>query len=130
MEDGTEDDEDGRRGNNVADPATGRVRLMERRCGTCIFRPGNRMHLEPGRVKDMVDTCVERQGHVVCHDTLAHNDKGLPGAVCRGFEQHPAGAARSLAVRFLKATGRVTLVDPETGALRDADYRALPPVED
>lgn len=125
-----EDDEDGRPRNDVADEVTGRVRLMERRCATCIFRPGNPMHLMPGRVKGMVEECMAREGHVVCHDSLAQNDKGLPGAVCRGFEQHVVAAERSLAVRFMKVTGRVTLVDPETGALRDADYRALPPLED
>lgn len=128
--DGYEEDGEERWTPDVADEGTGRVRLMERRCATCIFRPGNQMSLVPGRVKDMVESCVAKEGHVVCHDTLVHNDGGLPGAVCRGFEQHAVGSRASLAVRFLRATGRVTLVDPDTGALRDADYRLLPPLED
>ncbi|MEV6401259.1 hypothetical protein AB0M39_41895 [Streptomyces sp. NPDC051907] len=114
---------------DIADPATGRVRLCARRCDTCIFRPGNLMHLQQGRVKQMVETCVKNEAHVTCHDTLVHNDRGLPGAMCRGWEQHPQSGA-SIAVRWMSATGLVTLVDPENGELTDADYRALPPLED
>lgn len=123
-----EDDQD-ELATDVADPETMRVRLCERRCDTCIFRPGNLMRLSEGRLKDMVDSCVRNEGHVTCHDTLTGNDKGLPGAVCRGWEQHPQ-ASRSMAVRYMQATGLATLVDPETGTLTDADYRNLPPLED
>lgn len=119
----TEDDETEHR--EVADPATGRVRLCADRCATCIFRPGNLMHLEPGRVKGMVEGAIAKQGHVTCHSTLAHNGKGLPGAVCRGWEQHPAAVPNSLAVQFMWATGMVTLVDTETGELTDGDRSSL-----
>jgi hypothetical protein len=112
----------------VADPDTYRVRLMAQRCDTCIFRPGNLMHLEPGRVKGMVDACVANMGHVTCHDTLAHNDKGLPGAVCRGWEQHPQ-SANSMFAFWLRGTGLVTLVHAD-GRLEDADYNALPPYKE
>lgn len=115
---------------DVADPETMRVRLCADRCPTCIFRPGNLMHLPPGRLKGMVEKCVEKEGHVTCHDTLAHNEAGLPGAVCRGWEQHPQAAEHSLAVKWMKMTGLVTLVNPETGELTDADYNALPPLAD
>lgn len=113
----------------VFDENTYRVRLMAQRCATCIFRPGNRMHLQPGRVKDMVETCIAKEGHVVCHDTLRHADTELPGAVCRGFEQHAQGAAHSLAVKWMHGTGLVTLVHAD-GRLEDADYRALPAYEE
>lgn len=115
---------------DVADPETMRVRLCADRCTTCIFRPGNLMYLSPGRLKGMVDAAVAKKGHVTCHDTLAHNEAGLPGAVCRGWEQHPQASEHSLAVRYLKATGLVTLVNTETGELTDADYNALPPLAD
>jgi len=40
------------------------------------------MHLQPGRVKDMVDACRATEGgHIPCHKTL-----DLPSqAICRGF---------------------------------------------
>lgn len=80
---------------DVADPATGTVRLMAAKCDTCIFRPGNLMHLRPGRVKDMVDTCLRNSGHVVCHKTL---DEATDGAICRGFADAYPGVALALRV--------------------------------
>ncbi|OIJ84534.1 hypothetical protein [Streptomyces colonosanans] len=53
----------------VADPRTGTVRLCARLCDTCIFRPGNLMDLQPGRVADMVSQARQAEGHVVCHAT-------------------------------------------------------------
>lgn len=63
---------------NVADE-TG-VRVMAERCPTCIFRPGNRMFLMPGRVKDMIEEIRRNEGCIPCHETL--NDEMQ--AVCRG----------------------------------------------
>jgi hypothetical protein len=63
---------------NVAD-ATG-VRVMANRCPTCIFRPGNQMHLMPGRLRDMVEQVRERDSCIPCHETLDHDRQ----AVCRG----------------------------------------------
>lgn len=59
----------------------GQVHVLEAKCATCIFRPGNLMDLRPGRVEDMVATCQQRQGVITCHSTL---DTDVP-AVCRGF---------------------------------------------
>ena len=58
----------------------GRVHVLSEKCSTCIFRPGNLMHLEPGRVKGMVDASLRNDTAIVCHDTL----NGAQ-AVCRGF---------------------------------------------
>jgi hypothetical protein len=38
----------------VAAPATNTVRVCAQRSDTCIFRPGSPMHLQPGRIADMV----------------------------------------------------------------------------
>lgn len=59
-----------------------RVHVLEEKCDTCIFRPGNLMHLAPGRVKSMVDACQSDDGgNIPCHKTLE-----LPHqAICRGF---------------------------------------------
>lgn len=120
-----DDDEDEGGGTSAFDMENFRVRLMAQRCATCIFRPGNLMRLMPGRLKSMVEDSAAEEGYITCHDTLTYVDKGLPGAVCRGFEQHPLGV-RSLALRLAKATGRLTLVHAD-GRLEDVDYRTLPP---
>lgn len=39
------------------------------------------MHLQEGRVKDMVDACKDDEGVIPCHDTLS----GDKQAICRGF---------------------------------------------
>lgn len=54
--------------------------MCETKCSTCIFRPGNLMHLEEGRVENMVAECIETQGTIPCHKTLDGDN-----AVCRGF---------------------------------------------
>lgn len=86
-------------GSHVYDGATGTVRICDDLCTTCIFHPGNRMSLQPGRVKDMLTTAVANEGHIVCHKTL---DTPEP-AICAGFAAHPQGAQRSLALRLVAA---------------------------
>lgn len=58
----------------------GKVHIMAQRCPTCIFRPGNLMDLEPGRVADMVREAKRRDSAIICHETL-----GGYKALCRGF---------------------------------------------
>lgn len=90
--------EDGLR-HDVADPETWSVRICLERCTTCIFRPGNPMGLEEGRVKGMVDQAVADRGHIVCHATLGTDSP----AICAGFEVHPVGRVHSLALRLARA---------------------------
>jgi len=59
----------------------GRVHVLAERCATCVFRPGNLMQLQPGRVRDMVDQAVADQSVIVCHATLDTD----ANACCRGF---------------------------------------------
>ena len=58
----------------------GRVHVQSRMCSTCIFRPGNLMHLRPGRVDQMVADAGD-DGCIPCHKNLT----GHGAAVCRGF---------------------------------------------
>lgn len=84
---------------HVADEVTGVLRICADLCPTCIYRPGNLMDLDPGRVQEMTRSAIADEGHVVCHSTL-----GTPApAICAGFERHPQGGARSLALRFAAA---------------------------
>lgn len=61
---------------------TGKIRVCESMCDTCIFRPGNRMHLAEGQLEAMEAEAVARDTHITCHDTL-HPE--VAGAVCHGF---------------------------------------------
>ncbi|WP_329318029.1 hypothetical protein [Streptomyces sp. NBC_01262] len=90
---------------DVADPATWSVRICARRCGTCIFRPGNLMRLEEGRVAEMIANAIAEEGHIVGHATLGTEAP----AICAGFAAHRNGSAASLALRLAR-----------TGVLRTA----------
>lgn len=83
----------------VADPETRTVRICADRCPTCIFRPGNLMHLAPGRLARLIALAIADEGHIVCHDTLG---SGV-GSICAGYAAHPEGRKRSLALRLVDA---------------------------
>ncbi len=61
----------------------GKVHVCQDLCATCVFRPGNLMHLEPGRLADMVAQARGNESAIICHSTLAAD--GVDKAVCRGF---------------------------------------------
>jgi hypothetical protein len=58
----------------------GKLWVLDDKCSTCIFRPGNLMDLIPGARDDMVEVCITRQAPIPCHQTLDG-----PRSVCRGF---------------------------------------------
>ena len=58
----------------------GRLHVCERKCSTCIYRPGNLMRLADGRVEQMERDAIADESAIVCHKTLDG-----PNAVCRGF---------------------------------------------
>jgi hypothetical protein len=71
---------------SVGDPVVGKSRLLSRQCQTCIFKPGNPMHLDPGRLRDLVAAAHAEGGYVICHDTLPHyKHPDAKPAICRGF---------------------------------------------
>ena len=61
----------------------GRVHVMRERCPTCVFRPGNKMGLDPGRLKGLIDDNREGDSALTCHETLYR--AGVDNAICRGF---------------------------------------------
>lgn len=61
----------------------GKVHVMADKCSTCIFRPGNLMHLNPGRVKEMVEESIAEGAGIPCHKTIY--DAAEQEATCRGF---------------------------------------------
>ncbi|MFG2064031.1 hypothetical protein ACGFIK_21725 [Micromonospora sp. NPDC048871] len=82
---GNEPDSDSPARLNVGDPDLRKTRLLARECATCIFKPGNPMHLAPGRLKQMVTTACGDAGYIICHSTLPYAGSPVPPAVCRGF---------------------------------------------
>ena len=71
---------------DITDPATGLSRLLSERCPTCILRPGDPMHLGPGRTAAFIRQVLDAGSYVVCHDTLTYGDfPGYGPAICRGF---------------------------------------------
>ena len=55
---------------SVGDPESMRTRLLKRMCDTCVFRPGNPMHLRQGRLLDLVEEAREAESYIVCHNSL------------------------------------------------------------
>ena len=70
---------------SVGDPVLGRTRLLARECATCIFKPGNLMHLSSGRLRQMVTEARGYAGYIICHSTLPYSGSPIPPAICRGF---------------------------------------------
>lgn len=65
-------------------------------CDTCIFRPGNRMQLRPGRVADITRETDRHDTNVVCHKTLSDAVSKL----CRGSVDRRAGQMVRIAERL------------------------------
>jgi hypothetical protein len=75
----------------------GRVHVQAEMCKTCIFRPGNLMMLEPGRLSEMVREARGNNSAVICHSTLDG-----PNAVCKGFFDRHATQTLQIAERLGK----------------------------
>jgi hypothetical protein len=80
----------------------GRVHVCAELCSTCVFRPGNRMQLRSGRVRQMVDEAREHDSAIICHKTLDGDN-----AVCRGFFERWPTTPLQLAERL----GLITWVE-------------------
>lgn len=84
----------------------GRVHVCAEMCSTCVFRPGNRMNLNRGRVRDMVDSAKADDSAIVCHKTLGTGEN----AVCRGFfDRH-----KTQPLQVAERLGLITEVPPPT----------------
>lgn len=81
------------------------LRVFASPCSTCIFRPGNLMRLEPGRVKGMVEAVVADDGFTPCHQTLSGEH---PPTLCHGMTERHAGQI----VRIAERTGFLARIEP------------------
>jgi hypothetical protein len=96
---------------DVVDHASGLPRVLDDKCTTCIFRPGNLMHLREGAREDMVRAALANDSWIVCHTTLPDTGNLLgTQAICRGFwDVH---ARDSFGCRLAVALGGPLFVPP------------------
>ena len=93
---------------DVRDPSTGKVRVLQRRCDTCIFRPGDPMGLGAARIRQVIEANLQASALLTCHATLPYGPHPNHGpAVCAGFwAQHrndvPAGRLAQLFLGVLR----------------------------
>lgn len=72
------------------------VWVMESKCATCIFRPGNLMDLQPGVVAEMKRSSDEKGTCIICHEGMT----GPCSAVCAGYYEHHNSALLQIAERM------------------------------
>lgn len=88
---------------------------MTGQCPTCIYRPGNPMHLQAGRLRQLTEEALQQgnQG-VICHDTLPYGENPDFGpALCRGF--YDQFGPRSNFCRVINRIGGFQEVTPPRG---------------
>ncbi|MFE7461605.1 hypothetical protein ACWFMI_23870 [Nocardiopsis terrae] len=96
----------------VLDRETGRVRVLSEQCTTCVFRPGNLMRLEPGRLAQIIDHNRRVGAGLTCHQTLPYAPGTTDPAWCRGFyDAYPD----TTAIRFAQLLIGITEVPPPAG---------------
>jgi hypothetical protein len=87
----------------------GKMNVCAVECSTCIFNttPANVLHLRPGRLRQLIESCRRRDTYVVCHSTM---DTAQP-AVCRGFFDRFS----SNAIRIFGRLDAIVYINPPEG---------------
>lgn len=83
----------------------GKVYVRRTRCKTCIFRPGNLMQLEEGRVEQMIVDADEAHSAIPCHSHLHQGAEIEP--VCKGYYDRGS----SMTLRLARMAGIIEMVD-------------------
>lgn len=75
--------------------------LFSRKCDTCVFHPGNRMDLQPGRLQNLIESNRREGTMLICHKTIDYGDHPEVGqTMCRGY--FDAYAAESQVVQIME----------------------------
>lgn len=85
----------------------GHLHVMAEKCVTCVFRPGNPMRLQPGRLAELVDENRRNQAALVCHKTTY--DQAEQEAICRGYFDAYGGDYPLVIASRLRIIREVTL---------------------
>ena len=90
----------------------GRPRVLTEQCSTCIGRPGNLMHLQAGRLREMVaGGLADGSQGIICHQTLGYGDhQNFGGALCRWF--YDTYGPQNNFIRCIERIGGFTEVEP------------------
>jgi hypothetical protein len=108
-----------RAAHDVIDGRSGKVRVLSSRCGTCIFRPGNPLELDPGRTEEVISRNVAAGALLTCHSTLPYGPYPEFGpAVCAGFwARHGLETAAGRIAKFMLGIVRIKPPEDETAAV-------------
>jgi hypothetical protein len=98
----------------VADPATGEVRVLSRRCTDCIYRKVGGLNLPGNRIPTLIQNAKNRDTFIPCHATLpfvlvANGLPPSPAAICHGYAQDNPGV---FILRLARLIGRIVYLDP------------------
>lgn len=98
--------------------ADNRVRVLRKRCSTCVFRAEGRELFGPERVDELTDRNVAAGALLTCHSTLPYGPYPEFGpAVCAGFwARHGMKTAAGRMARFVLGVVRPMPPGPEGGA--------------
>jgi hypothetical protein len=83
--------------------------VMAERCDTCIFRPGNLMDLNKGRLAEMIEATDRRDTNVICHKSHSVSGDLRLDALCKGSVDRRPGQM----VRIMSRFGGVQYVSPD-----------------
>lgn len=90
-----------------------RPRLFSRKCDTCVFHPGNMMHLAPGRLLDLVESNQQHGAMLVCHKTTYGQHPEIGETMCRGyFDAYAEGSMVPQVMEWLFGPEWYEEVDP------------------
>jgi hypothetical protein len=104
-------DRERREPGDIIDRETGKARVMAEECSTCIFRPGDLMHLGRDRFRQVVRENLAAGALLTCHQSLPYGEfPDFPPAACRGFWD--GYRHRTLAGRYAEIVMGVVEVDP------------------
>jgi hypothetical protein len=92
--------------------ADNKVRVLRKRCDTCVFRPEGRAIFGPERIDGLTARNVANGALLTCHSTLPYGPYPEFGpAVCAGFwARHGLSTAAGRIARFM--LGVVRLMPP------------------
>lgn len=82
----------------------GFVHVVREQCSTCVLRSGNLMHLQQGRLKDMLTANLEAGSAYACHQTL-----GGEHALCKAYVDQYGD--RLFVIRLARTLGVIKEVD-------------------
>lgn len=92
----------------------GRLHVMAEKCSDCVFRTGNPMRLQPGRLRSLVEDNLAADAALTCHQTTYGQDE-RGEAICAGFD-----AAYGSEVTGLRAAHVMGLVQHQEPVERGA----------